>query len=66
MATREDLHRRVDALSDAQVERARIVVVDEADEETSLEAILARHSERRVSADEFEHHFGDLAGDGEG
>jgi hypothetical protein len=28
LATREELHLRVDALSDAQVARARIVIVD--------------------------------------
>ena len=66
MATREELHRRVDALSDAQVERARIVIVDEVDEETSVEAILARHGEHRLSAEEFEERFGDLPRDGEG
>ena len=66
MATREGLHRRVDALSDAQVERARIVIVDEVDEETSVESILARYGEQRLSAEEFEDHFGDLPRDGEG
>ena len=66
MATREDLHRRVNALSDAQVERARIVIVDQVDEETSVAAILARHGEQRLSAEEFEEHLGDLPGDGEG
>lgn len=66
MATREDLHRRVDALSEAQVERARIIIVDEVDEDTSVEAILARHGERRLSAEEFKEQFGDLPRDGEG
>lgn len=66
MATREDLHRRVDALSDAQVERARIVIVDEVVEETSVESILARHGEQRLSAEQFEEYFGDLPRDGEG
>jgi hypothetical protein len=66
MATREDLHRRVDALSDAQVERARIVVIDEVDQDTSIESILARHGEQRLSAEEFEEQFGDLPRDGEG
>lgn len=66
MATREDLHRRVDALSEAQVERARIVIVDEVDKESSVESILARHGEQRLSAEEFEDHFGDLPRDGEG
>ena len=66
MATREDLHRRVDALSEAQVERARIIIVDEVDKETSVESILARHGEQRLSAEEFESHFGDLPRDGEG
>ena len=59
MATREDLHRKVDALSEAQVERARIVVVDEVDEDTSVEAILVRQGERRLSAEEFKEEFGD-------
>jgi len=66
VATREDLHRKVDALSEAQVERARIVIVDDVDEETSIESILARHSEQRLSANEFDDHFGDLPRDGEG
>jgi hypothetical protein len=66
MATREDLHRKVDALSEAQVERARIVIVDEVDGETSVESILARHGEQRLSAAEFDEHFGDLPHDGEG
>jgi hypothetical protein len=66
MATREDLHRRVDALSEAQVERARIIIVDEVGEETAVGSILARHGEHRLSAEEFEEHFGDLPSDGEG
>ena len=66
MATREELHRRVDALSEDQVARARIVIVDEVDAETSVESILARASEHRLSAEEFEDHFGDLPRDGEG
>jgi hypothetical protein len=66
MATREDLHRRVDALTEAQVERARIVGVDEVDEETSVEAILARRGEQHLSAEEFDDHFGALPRDGEG
>ena len=66
MATREDLHRRVDALSEDQVARARIVVVDEVNEETSVESILARHGGHQSSADEFAEQFGNLPRDGEG
>jgi hypothetical protein len=66
MATRDELHRRVDALSEAQLDRARLVVVDEVAAGTSLEAILARHGERRLTPEEFEDHFGDLPQDGEG
>lgn len=66
MATREELHRRVDALSDTQLQRARIIVVDQVDEETSVKSILARHGERRLSAEKHEDHFGDLPRDGEG
>jgi hypothetical protein len=66
MATREELHRKVDALSEGQLERARIFVPDEVDTETSVEAILARHDEHRLSPEEFEERFGDLPRDGEG
>lgn len=66
MATREDLHRKVDALSESQVERARIIVVDEVDRASSVDSILARHGERQLSDDEFDAHFGDLSRDGEG
>lgn len=66
MATRDELHRKVDALSETQLDRARLVVVDEVGEDTSLEAILARHGERRLSPEELEDHFGDLPQDGEG
>ena len=66
VATREDLHRKVDALSEAQVERARIIIVDDVDKETSIQSILDRHGEQQLSAEEFEHHFGDLPRDGEG
>jgi hypothetical protein len=55
----------VDALSDAQVERARIVIVDEVDEETFVESIVTRHGERRLSAEEFEEHFRCLPRDGQ-
>ena len=48
------------------MERARIVIVDEVDEETSVESILARHGEHCLSAEEFEERFGDLPRDGEG
>jgi hypothetical protein len=66
VATRKDLHRRVDALSDTEVKRARIVLVDEVGEETSMESILVRHREQRVSGEEFDEYFGDLPRDAEG
>jgi hypothetical protein len=66
MATREELHRKVDSLSEPQLEGARIIVLDDVDEETSVEAILTRHGERRLTPEEFEEQFGDLPGDGEG
>jgi hypothetical protein len=61
----------VAALSEAQVERARIIIIiiiiiDEVAEETSVESILPRHGEQRLSAEEFGEHFGDLPRDGEG
>lgn len=64
--TRDELHRKVDALSEAQLERARLVVVDEVDGETSVDSILARHGERRLESEELVEHFGDLPRDGEG
>lgn len=36
------------------MERARIIIVDEVDKETSVESILVRHGEQRLSAEEFE------------
>lgn len=66
MATREELHRRVDALSATQVERARIVILDEVDGESSVESILSRQDERRLSPEELQEHFGDVPRDGEG
>jgi hypothetical protein len=38
----------------------------EGEVDTSVEAILARHGESRLSPAEFERHFGDLPSDGEG
>lgn len=52
--------------SESQLERARIFVPDEVDAETWVESILARHNERRLSPEEFDEHFGNLPGDGEG
>ena len=49
-----------------QLERARIIIVDEIDEETSVKSIPARHGEHRLSAEELEDQFGDLPRDGEG
>jgi hypothetical protein len=66
VATREDLHRRVDALSETELERARIIFVDRVDEDTSLRSILARHGEHRLDAEQFAGHFGDLPRDDEG
>jgi hypothetical protein len=53
-------------LNESQLKRARLVALDEVDAETSVESILVRHGERRLSAEEFEEHFGDLPRDGEG
>jgi hypothetical protein len=66
VTTREQLHRDVDALTAPQVPKARIVVIDEVGEQTSVKAILARHGEQRLNPEEFERHFGDLPADGEG
>lgn len=66
MASRQDLHRRVDALSETQLEGARLIVVDEVAADTSVDAILARHDERPLNAAERDQHFGDLPQDDEG
>jgi hypothetical protein len=66
MATRDELHRRVDSLSEPELERARIVIVDEVSPDTSVEAILARQGDKRLSDEEFDQHFGHLPTDGEG
>jgi hypothetical protein len=66
VATREDLHQTVDALSEADLERARIIFVDQVDKGTSLQSILARHGEHRLAAERFASYFGDLPQDGDG
>jgi hypothetical protein len=66
VATREELHRRIDSLSEPELEQARIVIVDEVGPDTSVEAILARQGERRLSSTEFDRHFGRLPTDAEG
>jgi len=66
VATRDELHRRVDSLTEPEVEQARIVIVDEVGPDTSVEAILARQGEHRLSSAEFDRHFGRLPTDGEG
>lgn len=64
--TREELHRKVDALSETQLDRTRLVVLDQVASETSVEAILSRHGERRLTPEEFAEHFGHLPQDDEG
>ena len=66
MATRDELHRRIDSLSEPELEQARIVIVDEVGPDTSVEAILARQGDRRLSSAEFDRHFGRLPTDAEG
>lgn len=51
-------------LMPAALEVLEAVLKGEVD--TSVEAILARHGESRLSPEEFERHFGDLPTDGEG
>lgn len=43
----------------------RIVVIDEVSERTSVEAILDRHGEERLSPADLKRHFGELPSDGE-
>jgi hypothetical protein len=69
VTTREKAERLLKEMPEERVPVAlealeAVIWGEEAD--TSVEAILARHGERRLDPAEFERHFGDLPRDGEG
>lgn len=71
VATREELHRRVDALSEPQVPKARIVVVEDEGPEPTIAEVRERLGTRPMTPAESaefwrEHGPHMLPGDGEG
>lgn len=63
MTTRERAHALLDHLPEDRVEAALAALEAVEGKDTSLEAILARHGEERISAEEFDRHFGSLSTD---
>lgn len=66
MATREEAHAKLDQLPEDRVDAALAALESVEGRETSIEAILARHGERRLSPEEFDRHFGSLPTNDEG
>lgn len=62
MTTREKAHAVLDHISEDRVDAALAIE----GHEISVEAILARHGEQRLSPEEFDRHFGSLLSDDEG
>ena len=66
MTTRDKAHAVLDHLPEDRVEAALAALEAVEGRDTSLEAILARHGEERISPEEFDRHFGSLPTDDEG
>ncbi len=66
MTTREKAHAKLDQLPEDRVDAALAALEAVEGRDTSVEAILARHGERRLSPQEFDSHFGSLPTDDEG
>lgn len=66
VTTREKAHAVLDHLPEDRVDAALAALEAVEGRDTSVEAILARHGEERVSPEEFEQHFGSLPTDAEG
>lgn len=66
MTTRDKAHAVLDHLPEDRVEAALAALEAVEGRDTSVEAILARHGEQRLSPEEFEDHFGSLPSDDEG
>lgn len=66
MTIREKAHAVLDHLPEDRVEAALAALEAVEGRDTSLEAILARHGEERISPEEFDRHFGWLPADEEG
>jgi hypothetical protein len=66
MTTRERAHAVLDHIPEDRVDAALAALEAVEGRDTSVEAILARHGEERVSHEEFDQHFGSLPTDDEG
>lgn len=66
MTIRERARAVLDHLPDDRVEAALAALEAVEGRDTSVEAILARHGEERLSPEEFHQHFGSLPADDEG
>lgn len=66
VTTREKAHAVLDHLPEDRVEAALAALEAVEGRDTSVEAILARHGEERLTPEEFDHHFGSLPTDDEG
>jgi hypothetical protein len=66
VTTREKAHAVLDHLPEERVDAALAALEAVEGKDTSVEAILARHGEQRLSPEEFDRHFGSLPTDDEG
>lgn len=66
MTIREKAHAVLDHIPEDRVEAALAALEAVEGKDASLEAILARHGEERISSEEFDRHFGSLPTDDEG
>lgn len=66
VTTREKAHAVLDHLPEDRVDAALAALEAVEGRDTSVEAILARHGEERLSPEEFDRHFGSLPTDDEG
>jgi|GEM_PF-1078786 len=66
VTTRDKAHAVLDHLPEDRVDAALAALEAVEGRDTSVEAILARHGEERLSPEEFDRHFGSLPTDAEG
>lgn len=66
MTIRDKARAVLDHLPEDRVEAALAALEEVKGRDASLEAILARHGEERISPEEFDRHFGSLPTDDEG
>jgi hypothetical protein len=66
MTTRERAHAVLDHIPEDRVDAALAALEAVEGRDASVEAILARHGEERLSPEEFDQHFGSLPTDDEG